>query len=156
RRAPRAGRHGGGRRSHPGSGRRWRRGPAGGGLRGRRPRGGRAVRRAAGAVGRCAVAGSGWDGGDRRPRPRRGPPGRGGAGPAVGGAVKALQSDRRRGYLLAACWVLLIVLGMGGYMEQSEAADLDRTGLDNLYLTVQLATLDYDGGDEAVNWRLQI
>ncbi len=67
-----------------------------------------------------------------------------------------LSSERRRWYLLAGLWLIVIVLGYGGFVQQSNEADLGRTGLDNLYLTLQLATLDYDGGDAAINWRLQI
>jgi voltage-gated potassium channel Kch len=70
--------------------------------------------------------------------------------------VRFFDSPRRRWYLLAAAWAVLVTLGIGGFVEQSHAADLGRTWLDNLYLTLQLATLDYDGGDAAINWRLQI
>ena len=66
------------------------------------------------------------------------------------------MSQRRRWYLLAFGWVVLLVLGMGGFIEQAHAADLDRGGLDVLYLTLQLAALDYQGGDSDLNWRLEI
>ena len=87
--------------------------------------------------------------GGRRPRSRRGD-GRG------VGLVKLLDSPRRRWYLLAGGWLALVVLGMGGFIQQSNEGDLDRSFLDNLYLTLQLATLDYEGGSENLNWRLQI
>lgn len=70
--------------------------------------------------------------------------------------MKLVGSPRRRWFLLAGLWVGLIVLGVGGFVQQSRDADLGRSALDNLYLTLQLATLDYEAGDGAVNWRLQI
>ncbi len=70
--------------------------------------------------------------------------------------MKLLSSSRNRWLLLAALWVVLLVLGIGGFLQQSSDADLHRTFLDNLYLTLQLAALDYGGGDEALNWRLQV
>ncbi len=70
--------------------------------------------------------------------------------------MRWIDSSRRRWYLLAACWVGLLVIGMGGFIEQSHEGDLGRGFLDNLYLTLQLATLDYDGGSTALNWRLEI
>lgn len=70
--------------------------------------------------------------------------------------MRLLDSARRRWYLLASLWLVVIVLGWGGFLQQSREADLGRTALDNLYLTLQLATLNYDGGDSAINWRLQI
>lgn len=70
--------------------------------------------------------------------------------------MKLVGSERRRWYLLAAAWAILLVLGIGGFVQQSDDAGLGRTWLDNLYLTLQLATLDYKAGDAAINWRLQI
>ncbi len=67
-----------------------------------------------------------------------------------------LSSARNRWLLLAALWVVLLVLGIGGFLQQSSDGDLHRTFLDNLYLTLQLAALDYGGGDDALNWRLQV
>jgi hypothetical protein len=58
--------------------------------------------------------------------------------------------------VLAIGWVALIILGFGGFVEQSNDGDLGRTNLDNLYLTAQLATLEYDGGLSNMNWRLEI
>ncbi len=67
-----------------------------------------------------------------------------------------LSDERRRWYLLAVAWVVLIVLGFTGFLAQSKEAALDRTLLDNLYLTLQLAVLSYDGGDGDLNWRLEV
>jgi Trk K+ transport system NAD-binding subunit len=53
-------------------------------------------------------------------------------------------------------WVALLILGFGGFAEQSDDGDLGRTSLDNLYLTAQLSTLEYDGGLTYMNWRLEI
>jgi hypothetical protein len=70
--------------------------------------------------------------------------------------VRLLSSSRLRWYLLAGLWIALLVLGTGGFVQQAHDAHLSRSTLDTLYLTAQLATLDYQGGDEALNWRLQI
>jgi hypothetical protein len=70
--------------------------------------------------------------------------------------VKVLKSPRTRWYLLAALWLLLLVIGIGGFLQQSHDGDLDRSFLDTLYLTLQLVTLDYGGGDDHLNWRLQV
>ncbi|MFT3852288.1 MAG: NAD-binding protein [Ilumatobacteraceae bacterium] len=70
--------------------------------------------------------------------------------------MRLFASERRRWYVLATLWVVVVVLGVGGYLQQSHDAGLGRSGLDNLYLTLQLATLDYNGGGTAINWRLQI
>lgn len=70
--------------------------------------------------------------------------------------MKLVGSPRRRWFLLATAWLVLIVLGVGGFVQQSDDAGLGRSWLDNLYLTLQLATLDYKAGDAAINWRLQI
>src|SRR5688500_11278207 len=53
-------------------------------------------------------------------------------------------------------WIALIILGFGGFVQQARVGGFNRTFLDNLYLTAQLATLDYDGGNEALNWRLEL
>ena len=70
--------------------------------------------------------------------------------------MKLLSSSRLRWYLLAALWAALLVLGTGGFVQQAHDAHISRSTLDTLYLTAQLATLDYEGGAVAVNWRLQI
>jgi len=70
--------------------------------------------------------------------------------------VGFLSDERRRWYLLAAGWVVLIVLGFTGFMAQSRSAVDSRTLLDNLYLTLQLAVLSYGGGGGDLNWRLEV
>jgi TrkA-N domain/RyR domain len=70
--------------------------------------------------------------------------------------MKLLASARNRWLLLAALWVVLLVLGIGGFLQQADDGGFHRTFLDNLYLTLQLAALDYSAGDEALNWRLQV
>jgi hypothetical protein len=70
--------------------------------------------------------------------------------------MKFLSSARGRWFALAALWVLLLVLGIGGFLQQASDGGFHRPFLDTLYLTLQLATLDYGGGDEMLNWRLQI
>ena len=71
-----------------------------------------------------------------------------------------LSDERRRWYLLAVGWVVLIVLGFTGFLAQSEAQSaetgVERTLLDNLYLTLQLAVLSYGGSDGDLNWRLEV
>src|SRR4029079_1085858 len=70
--------------------------------------------------------------------------------------MKLLASGRNRWLLLAGLWIVLLVIGIGGFLQQSHDAGLHRSFLDNLYLTLQLAALDYGAGDEALNWRLQL
>ena len=65
-------------------------------------------------------------------------------------------SERQRWWLLAGAWVLLLVLGVGGFVQQSRDLDLGLNFLDHLYLTLQLAALDYKGASSAINWRLQV
>lgn len=66
------------------------------------------------------------------------------------------SDERRRWYLLAFAWLLLMVLGFTGFMSQSDQPGVDRTFLDNLYLTLQLAVLSYGGSDGDLNWRLEV
>jgi hypothetical protein len=73
-----------------------------------------------------------------------------------GGVVSVLSSARRRWFALAGLWVLLLVLGAGGFIQQARDGGFHRPFLDTLYLTLQLATLDYKGGSDVLNWRLQI
>ena len=68
----------------------------------------------------------------------------------------ARVSERTRWWLLAGGWVLLLVLGMGGFMQQADELDLDLNVFDHLYFTLQLAALDYEGASTNINWRLQI
>ena len=65
-------------------------------------------------------------------------------------------TERQRWWLLAAAWVVLLVLGVGGFVQQSRDLDLDLGFLDHLYLTLQLAALDFQGESEAINWRLEV
>jgi voltage-gated potassium channel Kch len=65
-------------------------------------------------------------------------------------------SERQRWWLLAGAWVLLLVLGVGGFVQQSRDLDLGLNFLDHVYLTLQLAALDYKGASSAINWRLQV
>jgi TrkA-N domain/RyR domain len=70
--------------------------------------------------------------------------------------VGYLADERRRWYLLAVGWVVLIVVGFTGFLAQSKDAAVDRTFLDNLYLTLQLAVLSYGGSGGDLNWRLEV
>lgn len=65
-------------------------------------------------------------------------------------------SERERWWALAVAWVVLLVLGIGGFVQQSRDLDLGLNFLDHLYLTLQLAALDYKGASSAINWRLQV
>lgn len=67
-----------------------------------------------------------------------------------------LGDKRRRWYLLALLWVVLMVVGVGGFVEQTRDEGLDRGFLDHLYLTLQLALLDYSGDGTDLNWRLEV
>ncbi|MEJ7833346.1 MAG: NAD-binding protein [Nocardioides sp.] len=70
--------------------------------------------------------------------------------------MRILRSSRTRWYLLALLWAVVLVLGVGGFMQQARDAGEPRPILDTLYLTLQLATLDYSGSSGPMNWRLQI
>jgi len=70
--------------------------------------------------------------------------------------VGLFADARRRWYLLAAAWVVLIVLGYAGFVEQSRDEHLGRSMLDNLYLTLQLAVLAYGDSASSLNWRLEV
>ncbi|MCU1359001.1 MAG: hypothetical protein JWN99_290, partial [Ilumatobacteraceae bacterium] len=72
------------------------------------------------------------------------------------GFMKFLSNARNRWFALAGLWVVLLVLGIGGFLQQASDAGFHRPFLDTLYLTLQLATLDYKGGTDVMNWRLQI
>lgn len=65
-------------------------------------------------------------------------------------------TERQRWWLLAAAWAALLILGIGGFVQQSRELDLDLGFLDHLYLTLQLAALDYKGASSAINWRLEL
>jgi hypothetical protein len=70
--------------------------------------------------------------------------------------MSLLDSARRRWFLLAAAWAALLVLGIGGFIQQADDGNVPRSNLETLYLTVQLATLEYEGGDNDLNWRLEV
>ena len=70
--------------------------------------------------------------------------------------LRFLGSERRRWWLLAGGWVLLLVLGIGGFVQQARDLDLSTTGLDHLSFTLQLAALEFEGASDALNWRLQV
>lgn len=67
-----------------------------------------------------------------------------------------LSRARVRWFLLALLWAILLTLGISGYLQQSRDAGLNRGILDTLYLSLQLATLQFDGGDADLNWRLEV
>jgi hypothetical protein len=66
------------------------------------------------------------------------------------------SDERRRWYLLAVAWLVLMTLGFTGFLAQSRQAGVDRTFLDNLYLTLQLAVLSYGGSEGDLDWRLEV
>lgn len=70
--------------------------------------------------------------------------------------MRWLSSPRRRWMALAGAWSALMVLGWWGFVLQAEAAGIDRTFLDTMYLTLKLANMDYEGGSASLNWQLQI
>src|SRR5690606_20594979 len=65
-------------------------------------------------------------------------------------------TSRQRWWLLASAWLVLLVLGVWGFVRQADHLALDVPFLDQLYFTIQLAALSYEGPDEAINWQLQI
>lgn len=67
-----------------------------------------------------------------------------------------LRTPRARWWLLAGAWAALLVLGIGGFLQQANDLGTSQSFLDSLYFTLQLAALDYEGDNESVNWRLQI
>jgi hypothetical protein len=70
--------------------------------------------------------------------------------------VSWLAKSRRRWFLLAALWVLIMVLGVGGYREQAAASGQPAGLLDTFYQTLQLAALQFKGDADNMNWRLQV
>ncbi len=70
--------------------------------------------------------------------------------------MRWLGSARQRWWLLAGAWAALLVLGIGGFIQQANDLGTSTSVLDNLYFTLQLAALDFGGDSEAINWRLQI
>jgi hypothetical protein len=70
--------------------------------------------------------------------------------------VTFLADSRTRWFVLAALWLVLLALGIGGFLQQAHEAGLHRSLLDTIYLSLQLATLNYGAGTSALNWRLQV
>ena len=70
--------------------------------------------------------------------------------------MRLFRDARTRWYVLAGLWLVVLVLGIGGFLEQSRESGEPRSFLDQLYLTLQLATVNYDGSSGPMNWRLQI
>ncbi len=70
--------------------------------------------------------------------------------------MRAFRSARARWYILAGLWAIVLVLGIGGFIQQANDSGEPRSILDTLYLTLQLATLDYSGSSGPMNWRLEI
>ena len=70
--------------------------------------------------------------------------------------MRWLGTARQRWWLIAAAWAALLVLGIGGFIQQAHDLGTSTSFLDNLYFTLQLAALDFGGDSEAINWRLQI
>src|SRR3954451_17635732 len=70
--------------------------------------------------------------------------------------MRFLSNARTRWFVLAALWLALLVLGIGGFRQQAAASGEGQSFLDMLYLTLQLATLNFDGSSDNLNWRLQI
>jgi voltage-gated potassium channel Kch len=69
---------------------------------------------------------------------------------------RGLWTSRLRWWLLAFAWLVLLVLGVGGFAQQSRELGRPKSAFDNLYFTLQLAALNYGAASEAVNWRLQV
>jgi len=67
-----------------------------------------------------------------------------------------LTDTRKRWFLLAFLWTAIMLIGITGFVKQGSADDVNRGFLDNLYLTLQLGTLDYDGSSGPMNWQLQL
>lgn len=64
--------------------------------------------------------------------------------------------SRRRWFILAAVWLVIMILGVGGYAQQARANGVTPNPLDTLYQTLQLAALQFNGNTSNMNWRLQI
>src|SRR4051812_31293542 len=71
--------------------------------------------------------------------------------------MKAFSNPRTRWYLLAGFWLTVIVLGIGGVVQQGPDAGIKHVSIANtLYSTMSLATLNYYGSDGPLNWRVQL
>lgn len=67
-----------------------------------------------------------------------------------------LADTRKRWFVLAILWAVIMVIGITGFVKQGSAEGVNRGTFDNLYLTLQLGTLDYDGSSGPMNWQLQL
>jgi len=65
-------------------------------------------------------------------------------------------SARVRWFVIGLLWLALFVLAGTGFREQATTAHIGRENLDILYLIFQLITLQYNGADAVLNWRLEI
>ena len=71
--------------------------------------------------------------------------------------MKLLRTNRGRWYLLVSVWVLVLILGAGGFVQQGHEGGIKRGTLDVVYLTMKLANLSYDGSSAGpMNWRVNI
>ena len=66
-----------------------------------------------------------------------------------------LADTRKRWFVLAILWTAIMVIGITGFVKQGSAEGVNRNTFDNLYLTMQLGTLDYDGSSGPMNWQVQ-
>ena len=67
-----------------------------------------------------------------------------------------LADSRKRWFVLAFLWTVILIIGITGFVKQGSADGIDRGFLDNLYLTFQLGTLDYSGSSGPMNWQVQL
>jgi len=66
------------------------------------------------------------------------------------------MSARVRWFVIGLLWFILFVLASTGFREQATTTGVGRENLDILYLIFQLITLQYNGADAVLNWRLEI
>ena len=66
------------------------------------------------------------------------------------------MSARIRWFVIGLLWFILFVLASTGFREQATTTGIGRENLDILYLIFQLITLQYNGADAVLNWRLEI
>ena len=67
-----------------------------------------------------------------------------------------IGKSRRRWFILAGVWLVIMILGVGGYAQQARANGTPSNPLDTLYQTLQLAALQFKGDTTNMNWRLQV
>jgi hypothetical protein len=71
--------------------------------------------------------------------------------------MRPWRSARGRWYLLAGAWVVVLILGAGGFVQQGYENHAPRSVSEVTYLTMKLSTLNYDGSSAGpINWRLNI